>query len=359
MATKSLIPPLVVLSLGNPEPYEKTLHSAGHMALRSVVTYLRKQRHELKVGKEVSIFEARREGFVIKARAHSRRNVPERAQDLEVLLTDDSSAPWRNPNATPKLPTKALKNKGGKKKKSEISESTRRLLLAPYQPRFHYGKVTHAPPHNMSLTSRFCFHQSPSLMNVSGRFAHMLYTDAMLAFNRKFQSPALRHLVMPTPFVVVHDDLDLALGEIRLREFWSSARGHNGVKAVQAQMRRCTDMGTWYRLCVGIGRPNSRSPADVGEWVLRQVTTRESGVFEGIGSSVLSVLEQVEDHVRDRVRGLVPRSIFEEFEEQRQIEVTEKLAELEEEIIEKQGELDHLDDAKIRKANQTLSASPR
>jgi len=50
--------------------------------------------------------------------------------------------------------------------------------------------------------------------------------------------------------LIVHDDLDLALGKIRLRE-QGSAGGHNGIKSILAEL------GTerFWRLKLGVGRP--------------------------------------------------------------------------------------------------------
>lgn len=51
-------------------------------------------------------------------------------------------------------------------------------------------------------------------------------------------------------FVVIYDDLDMAVGRIRLRQKGSSG-GHNGIKSIIAQ----TDTQVFNRIKIGIGRP--------------------------------------------------------------------------------------------------------
>lgn len=65
----------------------------------------------------------------------------------------------------------------------------------------------------------------------------------------------------PEQLLVVHDDLDLDPGRLKLKKGGSSA-GHNGIKSIQQRL------GTpeFYRLRVGIGKPQSRE--QVNSWVL-------------------------------------------------------------------------------------------
>lgn len=56
-------------------------------------------------------------------------------------------------------------------------------------------------------------------------------------------------------FIVVYDDLDLPVGQIRLRGK-GSAGGHNGIKSLIQQLG--TD--EFYRIKIGIGRPTNPQP---------------------------------------------------------------------------------------------------
>ena len=66
------------------------------------------------------------------------------------------------------------------------------------------------------------------------------------------------HRVTPERLVVVHDELDLDLGQIRLK-FGGGDNGHNGLKS----LRRHLGTGEFHRVRFGIGRPPGRqAPAD-------------------------------------------------------------------------------------------------
>jgi peptidyl-tRNA hydrolase, PTH1 family len=68
--------------------------------------------------------------------------------------------------------------------------------------------------------------------------------------------------------VVVHDDLDLDLGKLRLKRGGGTA-GHNGLKDIQ----RRTGSPEFVRVRLGIGRPPGRqNPAD---YVLKRFSSRE------------------------------------------------------------------------------------
>jgi PTH1 family peptidyl-tRNA hydrolase len=68
--------------------------------------------------------------------------------------------------------------------------------------------------------------------------------------------------------VVVHDELDLPYGSIRLK-LGGGDNGHNGLKA----LRRSLGSGEFFRVRVGIGRPPGRQ--DPADWVLREWSSAE------------------------------------------------------------------------------------
>jgi PTH1 family peptidyl-tRNA hydrolase len=60
-----------------------------------------------------------------------------------------------------------------------------------------------------------------------------------------------RYDIAPTDLVVIHDDLDLPTGKIRIREGGGSG-GHKGVDSIIAHI----NTPDFYRIRVGIGRPD-------------------------------------------------------------------------------------------------------
>lgn len=87
-------------------------------------------------------------------------------------------------------------------------------------------------------------------MNLSG--------DAVGALMRKYK-------LKLSDILIVHDDLDLPLGKIRIRAN-GSAGGHNGLKSIIASVGSTE----FARLKIGIGRPESAEPGrrDVVDHVL-------------------------------------------------------------------------------------------
>jgi peptidyl-tRNA hydrolase, PTH1 family len=68
--------------------------------------------------------------------------------------------------------------------------------------------------------------------------------------------------------VVVHDELDLGFGVLRLK-LGGGDNGHNGLKS----LRRSLGSGEFHRVRVGIGRPPGRQ--DPADWVLRDFSPAE------------------------------------------------------------------------------------
>ncbi|HET9890969.1 MAG TPA: aminoacyl-tRNA hydrolase, partial [Mycobacterium sp.] len=86
-----------------------------------------------------------------------------------------------------------------------------------------------------------------SFMNISG--------PAVAATARYFKIP-------PTDVVVVHDDLDLDYGVLRLKRGGGEG-GHNGLRSISA----CLGTKDYLRVRFGIGRPPGRM--DPADYVLR------------------------------------------------------------------------------------------
>ncbi len=78
-------------------------------------------------------------------------------------------------------------------------------------------------------------------------------------------APAMRFYKLPPErLVVVHDELDLPLGDIRAKSGGGLA-GHNGLRSVVQAI------GTqdFLRVRIGIGRPERGDPRPVADWVLQ------------------------------------------------------------------------------------------
>jgi peptidyl-tRNA hydrolase, PTH1 family len=175
---------LFIASLGNPPPLQTTRHSAGHIALRSLITYL---------------------------------HFP---------------TPRRDPS-------------------------------------YGSGAVSASP-----AIPAYTFYQSPTYMNTSG--------PTLL---KAWKSFASTHGLTNSGLIILHDELELPLGQVKVKSGNSSAKGHNGIKSVQASLQGAGLLDrlgqNFVRIGVGIGRPVSREREDVSQFVLGQMTTSERETVEG------------------------------------------------------------------------------
>lgn len=62
--------------------------------------------------------------------------------------------------------------------------------------------------------------------------------------------------IRPEQVVVIHDELDIDFGQIRLK-FGGGDNGHNGLKSIRSAL----GTGDFFRVRFGIGRPPGRQPA--------------------------------------------------------------------------------------------------
>lgn len=141
-----------------------------------------------------------------------------------------------------------------------------------------YTKTQGGPPED-----DWTFWQSLSLMNVSGVGVKKAYT-VWLAELRRRTDPAQEGRL-----VVVHDELESALGKVTVRESGASARGHNGLKSCQAQLGGVK----WWRVGVGIGRPESRDPNVVSRYVLGKMRGEERSGLERAAPGVVEALRGI------------------------------------------------------------------
>jgi peptidyl-tRNA hydrolase, PTH1 family len=149
-------------------------------------------------------------------------------------------------------------------------------------------------PHGAVSVSRdiptYTFYESPTYMNLSG--------PALLKAWKNFSSI---HGLASSGLVVLHDELELPLGQLKVKSGNSSAKGHNGIKSVQASLQGAGLLDrlgpNFVRVGVGIGRPVSRERDDVSQYVLGGMTSSEKEKIE----SAVDVLERLLTKEAERV----------------------------------------------------------
>lgn len=109
---------------------------------------------------------------------------------------------------------------------------------------------------NLARDSDISLLQPATFMNRSGQ--------AVLAFAQFYK-------ILPDEILVVHDDLDLAPGEIRVKQGGGSG-GHNGIKDIQARL----STPDFWRLRLGVGHPRSLGLSQpVADFVLHRPRPEE------------------------------------------------------------------------------------
>ncbi len=112
----------------------------------------------------------------------------------------------------------------------------------------------------------------------------------MNASGRSVREAAAFFKVEPEALLVVHDELDLPFGELRLKSGGGDG-GHRGIRSISAEL------GTpaYGRLRVGIGRPPPDFQGDIADFVLQAVAPEER-------LELVSVLERASEVVESVVR---------------------------------------------------------
>lgn len=92
-----------------------------------------------------------------------------------------------------------------------------------------------------------------------------------------------RYKIGNSDLIVIHDDLDLPVGKIRLRRGRGSG-GHKGIESIIG----CLGKGDFYRVRVGIGRPDIPESSDIDkeqaviDYVLTGFTREEKKIVDGV-----------------------------------------------------------------------------
>ena len=109
--------------------------------------------------------------------------------------------------------------------------------------------------------------------------------------------------IPPDRIVVVHDELDLPFGTIRLK-LGGGDNGHNGLRSVTASLRT----REYYRVRIGIGRPPGRQ--DPADFLLTDFTAAERKelplLADRAADAVESLLSQGLAATQNQVHGAAP-----------------------------------------------------
>lgn len=154
------------------------------------------------------------------------------------------------------------------------------------QPQFSSERVGKKAA-QVSRGPKYTLLQCPTLMNISGPWVAKAWKEVLAETSETKR---------PLGLVVVHDDLEQDLCDIKTRDWDTSHRGHNGLKSIMASMRS-TDYkeSKWTKIRVGIGRPEARDHDTVSNYVLKPMSKYQKQLLsDKSGGPVLAALQQIE-----------------------------------------------------------------
>lgn len=140
--------------------------------------------------------------------------------------------------------------------------------FAPFKP-VQYGEVARPLDPHGAMANVLLFKSTKYYMNVQG-------TPVSKTF-AQYKRRGVERLV------VVHDDLQVPLGHIKFRAPGSSARGHNGLRDITAQMG-----SNYSKISVGIGKG-----LDVVKYVLGKMTEDEQSAIEEGVHEVYAIIKRL------------------------------------------------------------------
>jgi PTH1 family peptidyl-tRNA hydrolase len=140
-------------------------------------------------------------------------------------------------------------------------------------------------------------HARTGIGNIAGYRAVLARPQTYMNASGESVSALMKKLnVTPADLIVIHDDLDLPPGKIRLR-LGGSSGGHKGIDSIIAR----TGTRDFYRIRVGIGRPDTaentpeKEDAVIG-YVLSDFTPEERKVIEEaipqVGEAIVYLLSE-------------------------------------------------------------------
>ena len=110
--------------------------------------------------------------------------------------------------------------------------------------------------------------------SVNGQSVWLLQPQTFMNLSGKSVASLARFFkIQPEEILVVHDELDLPPGQVKLTRGGSHA-GHNGLRDIHAQL----GSPDYWRLRIGIGHPGEKS--EVANWVLKKPAPDQRTLIE-------------------------------------------------------------------------------
>ncbi len=143
------------------------------------------------------------------------------------------------------------------------------------------GKEYEHTPHNAGFMALDAFEKESSFISARLLKPHTFMNNSGIAVKKELKKLKLK----AQDLIVVHDDIDLPLGTIKISTNKGSA-GHKGVESI------ISALGTkdFIRIRIGI-QPSTGKPESVETFVLKKFTKEQQKTLESVMENVLSAIE--------------------------------------------------------------------
>ncbi len=95
---------------------------------------------------------------------------------------------------------------------------------------------------------------------------------------------ALFYKILPENIIVIHDDIDLSVGQMKVK-IGGGSGGHNGIKSIDRLVTPA-----YNRIRIGVGHPSGKGP-EVADYVLGKFSATDKTVVEGCIALVPEAVE--------------------------------------------------------------------
>lgn len=122
--------------------------------------------------------------------------------------------------------------------------------------------------------------------NWQGNKLLLLKPQTFMNLSGRSVAEALRfHKLTPADIIVIHDDLDIPFGQIKLKEGGGHG-GHNGLRSLHQEL----GTGDYLRLRFGIGRP---ARGDMADYVLTNFSKEEMSGLPQLVDGIVAAMEML------------------------------------------------------------------
>ncbi|MGH1470955.1 MAG: aminoacyl-tRNA hydrolase [Cellvibrionaceae bacterium] len=145
-----------------------------------------------------------------------------------------------------------------------------------------------ARQHNVTLTPETKFSGLTARCTVDGKDIRLLFPTTYMNLSGQAVAPMANFFkIQPSEILVVHDEIDLPPGVVRLKE-GGGAGGNNGLKDIISSLG---NNNKFKRLRIGVGHPGSAP--QVASYVLKKPPATEQRLIEESVDNALAILPMV------------------------------------------------------------------